>query len=98
MKLENDHVIDKVTQVLVGVLTNDCEDNKILFSFDKREDNNFFVAFAKTLHRVFARVHGGILVFLPSYTVLKKIHKVWKQNRLYKQLFKDRDIFIEPQD
>lgn len=53
VKLENDHVIDKNNQVLVGVLTNDLEDNKIVFSFDKREDSNFFLVFAKTLHRIF---------------------------------------------
>ncbi|CDW74129.1 regulator of telomere elongation helicase 1 homolog [Stylonychia lemnae] len=78
---------------------NDLDDNKITFSFDKRDDQNFFLAFAKTLSRIFTKVQqGGILVFLPSYTVLKKVHKVWRAHKLFKELFKDREIYIEPQD
>jgi Rad3-related DNA helicase len=84
---------------MVGLVENDIDNNKICFSFDKREDTGFFIAFAKTLSRVFQAVpQGGILVFLPSYTVLKKIHKIWRQNKLYKELFADRQVFIEPQD
>lgn len=99
VKLENDHVIPKDNnQVMVGIMTTDLANQKISFSFDKRDDSDFFISFAKTLARIFLNVpQGGILVFLPSYTVLKKVHKVWRQNKLYKELFKDRDIFIEPQ-
>ncbi len=82
---------------MVGILENDIENQKISFSYDKREDSNFFINFAKTLSQIFKSVpQGGILVFLPSYTVLKKIHKIWRQNKLYKELFSDREIFIEP--
>lgn len=50
VKLENDHVIDKNThQVMVGILTHDVNEQKLSFTFDKREDANFFVSFAKTL-------------------------------------------------
>lgn len=42
---------------------------------------------------------GGILVFLPSYSVLKKIQKVWRAHQLFKELAKEgRQIFIEHQD
>eukprot|EP00347_Sterkiella_histriomuscorum_P016981 403351116 len=99
IKLENDHVIDKDSQVMVSILTHDIDNKQIQFSFEKREDLNFYLVFARTLARIFAKVHqGGILVFLPSYTVLKKLHKVWRDNKLYKDLFKQWDIFIEPQD
>lgn len=82
---------------MVSILENDIENQKICFSYEKREDSNFFINFAKTLSRIFQTIpKGGILVFLPSYTVLKKIHKIWRQNKLYKELFSDREIFIEP--
>ena len=82
---------------MIGVLTNDIDDQKIVFSFDKRDDSAFYLTFARSLQRIFSKVpKGGILVFLPSYSVLKKVHKVWRQNKLYKELFSDREIFIEP--
>lgn len=59
---------------MVGILTNDIEEKKISFTFEKREDTTFFVSLARTLGLIFSKVpHGGILVFVPSYTVLKKI-------------------------
>ncbi len=48
VKLENEHVIDK-DRVLVGVVTSDLENRKLSFTFDKREDTDFFVSFAKSL-------------------------------------------------
>ena len=98
VKLENEHVIDK-ERVLVGIVTSDLDNKKLTFSYDKREDADFFVSFAKSLQRIFQAVpKGGILVFLPSYTVLKKLHKAWRTHKLYKTLFSSHEIFIEPQD
>ena len=48
VKLENEHVIDK-ERVLVGIVTSDLDNKKLTFSYDKREDADFFVSFAKSL-------------------------------------------------
>jgi fanconi anemia group J protein len=57
VKLENDHVIPKDNhQVMVGILENDIENQKICFSYEKREDSNFFINFAKTLSRIFQTI------------------------------------------
>lgn len=82
---------------MVSVLTHDLDDKPITFAYNNREDTNFFLSFARTLQRIFSKINrGGILVFLPSYTVLKKVHKIWREHRLFKELFKDREIFLEP--
>jgi hypothetical protein len=32
---------------------------------------------------------------VPSYTVLNKIKKVWRANKLFKEIQKEREVFIE---
>ena len=39
-----------------------------------------------------------MLVFLPSYNVLNKVKKVWKQAKVLRDLQKERDIFLEDQN
>jgi Rad3-related DNA helicase len=36
-----------------------------------------------------------VLVFLPSYGSLNKIKKEWRKNKVFKDMFQERDIFIE---
>lgn len=81
---------------MVGVVTTDIDGNEISFSYKQREDSSFLISLAKTLNKIFLRIKGGILVFLPSYAVLKSIHREWKKNKIYKELFKDRKVHIEP--
>ena len=45
--------------------------------------------------KIFQTVKGGVLVFVPSYVVLTKIKKVWRANKLFKEIQKERDVFIE---
>jgi regulator of telomere elongation helicase 1 len=102
VQLENDHVIGKNSnQVMVGILTTDIEEQKLSFTFGNREEDQFYITFANTLERIFTKVpKGGILVFVPSYGVLKKIQKVWMANRLFKKLAREGggEIFIEYQE
>ena len=74
------------------------EGKNINFSYKTREDIVFYITFAKTLMRIFSTIKGGILVFVPSYTVLNKMKKVWRANKLFKEFQKERDIFIEDQN
>lgn len=71
---------------------------EINFSYKTREDCAFYVSFAKTLMRLFTSIKGGVLVFVPSYTVLNKMKKVWRANKLFKDFQKERDVFIEDQN
>jgi len=54
------------------------------------------VSFAQTLKQIFPLVPGGILIFLPSYSVMKTLQKVWKKERVFKSF--DREVYIEPPD
>ena len=47
------------------------------------------------MSEIFKQIKGGILVFVPAYTVLAKMKKVWRQHKLFKELSKDREVFIE---
>lgn len=70
VRLENDHVIDKHKQVMVSILTHDINQKELNFSYKSREDNSFYISVGHTLIRIFRTVKGGVLVFVPSYTVL----------------------------
>lgn len=83
---------------MVGILTTDHEDQKFPFTFDQRDESTFYIRLAKTFGRIFDKVQkGGILVFLPSYVMLKKVQKEFKKNKLFKELMHDRTIYLENQ-
>ena len=87
VRFENDHVIDKEKQVMVALLTHDHDSRPINFSYKTREDENFFVGFARTLISIFKAIKlGGILIFVPSYVVLNKMKKVWRAHKLFKEI------------
>lgn len=80
----------------MALLTTDVDGRAINFSYKTREDENFFIGFAHTLIRIFQSIKlGGILIFLPSYVVLNKMKKVWRANKLFKLIQKQRDVYIE---
>ena len=84
---------------MVALLTQDNDGRPINFSYKTREDDNFFIAFAHTLISIFRSIKlGGILVFVPSYVVLNKMKKVWRANKLFKEIQKERDVYIEDQN
>ena len=96
VRVENDHVIDKNKQVMVALLTSDVDGRRINFSYKTREDEHFYVGFAHTLIKIFQSIKlGGILIFLPSYVVLNKMKKVWRAHKLFKEIQKQRDVYIE---
>lgn len=35
------------------------------------------------------------MVFVPAYSVLNKMKKAWRANKIFKELTKEREIFIE---
>lgn len=98
VRLENDHVIDKKKQVTLAVLTKDHQGNPLNFSYKSRDDQGFYINFAQTLIRLFRQIKGGVLIFLPAYSVLTKMKKALRQAKLFKELSKEREIFIEDQN
>lgn len=64
--------------MLVSVLTHDLQGKEINFSYKSREDAGFYVSVAHTLIKLFRQIKGGVLVFVPAYTVLNKMKKVWR--------------------
>ncbi len=95
--LETDHVSEK-GQVLVAALTCDHESKPVRFGYQSGEE--VCTSLARTLTRLVAKVpQGGVLVFLPSYSMLKRVQKVWRAQQLFKELAREGgQIFIEHQD
>jgi regulator of telomere elongation helicase 1 len=83
IRLENAHVI-KPEQVMCAVLTHDSTGKEINFSYKQREDINFYISLSQSLMRLFQKVRGGVLIFVPAYSVLNKIKKVWRANKIFK--------------
>ena len=79
-------------------MTHDVNQREINFSYKSRGDSQFYVSVAHTLIRLFRQVKGGVLVFVPAYSVLNQMKKVWRQHKLFKEFSKDRECFIEDQN
>ena len=81
IKLENDHVISK-TQAMVGIITEGVDGRVLNFKFENRNDYTLLASIGKSLLAIEKIITGGILVFFPSYSLLTKTIKLWKDSKV----------------
>lgn len=77
--LEADHVVDLEKQlcaVAIGHMTNG---NPLTVSYNQYKHDSFLDKLGDAIATVIESVpHGGVLVFLPSYSLLKRCIRLWK--------------------
>jgi Rad3-related DNA helicase len=79
--LENDHVITK-TQAMVGIVTEGVDGTVFNFKYENRNNYNLLGSVGKSLLALDKMISGGILVFFPSYSLLSKTVKLWKDSKV----------------
>ena len=77
VRLENPHVIDK-SQVWVGVVPKGPQGVTLNSSYKTRNDENYVQDLGNAIVNFARLIPDGILVFFPSYGVMRKSIEAWK--------------------
>lgn len=93
--LENPHIIAS-SQVLVGVVTHGPDGVQLDSSYKNRSNEQYINSLGLTIRSVATVVPDGLLVFFPSYPVMKSCQEAWQLKGLWDKIHQTKPIFVEP--
>lgn len=79
VQLENPHVI-KEEQIYVSVLSNGYDGELLNCSYENRNNPNYVASLGRTVCNLCRVIPGGVLLFFPSYAVMKNFVEAWTAN------------------
>uniref|UniRef100_T1JFC6 Regulator of telomere elongation helicase 1 homolog n=1 Tax=Strigamia maritima TaxID=126957 RepID=T1JFC6_STRMM len=94
--LENPHVIGK-DQVWAGVVSRGPDETPLNSSYDKRSDQ-FIDSLGRAVLNFCRIIPDGILVFFPSYSVMKICHDRWEGSGTWTAINQLKFALMEPTD
>ena len=83
-------------QVLVGVVTHGPDGTLLDSSYKNRSNAQYIQSLGRTIRSVAQVVPDGLLVFFPSYPVMKSCQEAWQLSGLWDALNQVKPIFVEP--
>ncbi|KFW09472.1 Regulator of telomere elongation helicase 1, partial [Eurypyga helias] len=95
--LENPHVIDK-QQLWVGIIPKGPDGTVLTSTYEKRFTEGYLSSLGKTIGNLVRVVPHGLLVFFPSYPVMDKSLKYWREHDFAKRIEEVKPMFVEPRD
>lgn len=96
IQLENPHIIQG-HQVWVGVVNKGPDGFSLNSSFKNRSDPRYSASLGQTILNFSRVVPDGLLVFFPSYTVMRKCKEEWEESGIWGKLSTQKPCFVEPQ-
>lgn len=93
--LENPHIIGS-NQVLVGVVTHGPDGTLLESSYKNRDNPQYVQSLGRTIRSVAQVVPDGLLVFFPSYPVMKSCQEAWQLSGLWDAINQVKPVFVEP--
>ncbi|XP_022249147.1 regulator of telomere elongation helicase 1 homolog isoform X2 [Limulus polyphemus] len=96
IQLENPHIIND-DQVYIGVVSQGPDGTPLNSSFRNRSDKKYLQSLGRTILNFSRIIPDGLLVFFPSYSVLKQCNEHWEESGLWQSMCAVKPIFIEPQ-
>ncbi|XP_076361576.1 regulator of telomere elongation helicase 1 isoform X2 [Tachypleus tridentatus] len=96
IQLENPHIISD-DQVYIGVVSQGPDGTPLNSSFKNRSDKKYIQSLGRTILNFSRIIPDGLLVFFPSYSVLKQCNEHWEESGLWQSMCAVKPIFIEPQ-
>lgn len=98
IQLENAYLLnDKNLSVNIVTKSINNESN-FLFTYNNRENIKMITQLGKSIVNLSEIIPDGILIFLPSYTLLETILKHWKKDGIYKILSERKKLVFELKD
>ncbi|GIY04856.1 hypothetical protein CDAR_232831 [Caerostris darwini] len=96
VQLENPHII-KDNQVFVGVVTCGPDNTPLNSSFQNRSNEKYIASLGRTICNFCRMIPDGLLVFFPSYSVMRSNVQWWEENGIWHSLSGLKPMFTEPQ-
>ncbi|XP_018021404.1 regulator of telomere elongation helicase 1 homolog [Hyalella azteca] len=97
VQLENSHII-KGHQVFVGVVNRGPDGCTLNSSYQNRSRPEYLNSMGNLILNFSRVIPGGLLVFFPSYPILKNCHEHWQINGVWDKITNIKPAFIEPQN
>ncbi|MPC33978.1 Fanconi anemia group J [Portunus trituberculatus] len=94
IKLEANHVIDQ-NQVFVGTIGHGPRGRSLQATFQNTESWDFQDELGDLVLNVCQTVPAGILCFLPSYSMLNKLHDRWQSTGVWDEISKIKEAMTE---
>ncbi|KAK4753383.1 hypothetical protein SAY87_022181 [Trapa incisa] len=94
--LEAPHVINVKSQVWGGIVCTGPENYPLNSSYKTADGYAFQDALGKSLEEILKIVPGGSLVFFPSYKLMDKLCKRWRETGQWSQFSALKSLFSEP--
>ncbi|XP_054719793.1 regulator of telomere elongation helicase 1 homolog [Uloborus diversus] len=96
VRLENPHIV-KDNQVFVAVMTCGPDGTPLNSSYQNRSNEKYLSSMGRSISNFCRVVPDGLLVFFPSYSVMKANVSFWEDNGIWQNLSGLKPLFIEPQ-
>lgn len=96
VQLENPHII-RDEQVFVAVIPNGPDGTMLNSSYQNRSNQNYIGSLGRTVSNFCRVTPYGVLVFFPSYSVMKNNIGSWEDSSIWHNLSGIKPLFVEPQ-
>lgn len=93
LKLSCQHVVQR-EQVITTVLGSGITDQPFNFSYASRNNPNLPLELGNTIADICSKVKGGVLIFFPSYALMKEYTEKWAFLGVTAKLKKQHKIFL----
>ncbi|KAJ8868596.1 hypothetical protein PR048_030134 [Dryococelus australis] len=93
--LENPHVIQP-SQICVGIIDKGPDSVTLDSSFRNRGSQEYVMSLGRTILNLSRLIPHGLLVFFPSYTIMKNCQDAWQEDGLWARICTSKPIFAEP--
>ncbi|XP_007018074.2 PREDICTED: Fanconi anemia group J protein isoform X1 [Theobroma cacao] len=94
--LEAPHVIDVKSQVWSAIISHGPGNYRLDASYKTADTYAFQDALGKSLEEICKIVPGGSLIFFPSYKLMEKLCKRWRETGQWLRLNARKRLFVEP--
>ena len=95
-QLESPHIV-KGDQICVGVLGQGPDGYSLNSSYNTRNDPKYIASLGRTIFNFSCLIPHGLLVFFPSYPIMKKCREEWQNTGLWTKIADRKPIYVEPQ-
>ncbi|KAK1124462.1 hypothetical protein K0M31_006814 [Melipona bicolor] len=96
IQLENSHIV-KGDQICVSVLSQGPDGYLLNSSFNTRNDPKYIASLGRTVFNFSCLIPHGLLVFFPSYPIMKKCKEEWQNAGVWTKIADRKPIYVEPQ-
>ncbi|XP_076624502.1 regulator of telomere elongation helicase 1 isoform X2 [Colletes latitarsis] len=96
VQLENSHIV-KGDQICVGILSQGPDGFALNSSYNTRNDPKYIGSLGRTIFNFSCLIPHGLLIFFPSYPIMKKCKEEWQNTGLWTKIADHKPIYVESQ-